>query len=173
MPRTVVPVSGRSWAPWPMREGLTLIDEKRQLVLGPPGAACPGQAVPRPMCTCCSLPPAFTISGTQAGRSTQYPPGYANHPEPLGLVQRTTERLDAGVAGPLAQPIPRRLVNSSGTTSSKVVPGLMSKPVLANSRRGPLSPVGEICNAADLGLLGSATTPRTTCRSSGGAEASM
>jgi hypothetical protein len=45
--------------------------------------------------------------------------------------------------------------------SSNVVPGLMTRPVFANSRRGPL--VKEVWSAGYRGLIGSATTLSTTC----------
>ena len=55
-----------------------------------------------------------------------------------------------------------RLVNPAGTMSSNVAPGLKKRPVFANSRRGPL-PDRKVCSAGYSGLIGSATTPSTTC----------
>src|SRR5579872_3084657 len=57
-----------------------------------------------------------------------------------------------------------RLVNPAGTMSSNVAPGLKKRPVFANSRSVPwLSPDRKVCSAGYPGLIGSATTPSTTC----------
>src|SRR5258708_1773596 len=56
-----------------------------------------------------------------------------------------------------------RLVNRPGTMSSNVVPGLITRPVFANSRSGLPSPDRDVCSAGYPGLVGSATTPSTTC----------
>src|SRR5258708_12542733 len=55
-----------------------------------------------------------------------------------------------------------RLVNPPGTMSSNVAPGLKKRPVFAKSRRGPLTD-RKVCSAGYRGLIGSATTPSTTC----------
>jgi hypothetical protein len=58
--------------------------------------------------------------------------------------------------------------------SSNVVPGLITRPVFANSRGAPLpSPDSEVCSAGYRGLAGSATTPSTTCNGAAVALESM
>lgn len=58
--------------------------------------------------------------------------------------------------------------------SSNVVPGLITRPVFANSRNGPLpSPDRDACSAGYPGLAGSATTPSTTCNGAARALLSM
>ena len=78
------------------------------------------------------------------------------------LAQLLTTTRWLGVPGE-PHPMLSRLVNRAGTMSSNVVPGLMTRPVFANSRSGPLpSPDKEVCSAGYPGLIGSATTPSTT-----------
>lgn len=96
--------------------------------------------------------------GTHAGRSIQYPPATASHPPPPGLAQLLTTTIWLGAPHPMLS----RLVNRAGTMSSNAVPGLKKRPVFANSRRGPL-PDRKVCSAGYPGLIGSATTPSTTC----------
>src|SRR5215475_12689323 len=87
----------------------------------------------------------------------------ASHPPPPGLAQLLTSTIWLGVPG-LPHPMRSRLANRAGTMSSNLVPGLKKRPVFANSRSGPLpSPDREVPSAGYRGLIGSATTPSTTC----------
>src|SRR5690242_15021123 len=87
----------------------------------------------------------------------------ASHPPPPGLAQLLTSTLWLGVPG-APHPMRSRLANRAGTMSSNVVPGLKKRPVFANSRSGPLpSPDRAVPSAGYRGLIGSATTPSTTC----------
>src|SRR6185312_7479758 len=71
-------------------------------------------------------------------------------------------------------PILSRLVNGAGIMRSNVEPGLITRPVFANSRGAPLpSPDREVCSAGYPGLTGRATTPSTTCNGAAWALASM
>ena len=73
----------------------------------------------------------------------------------------------------MPQPMRALALSEVGSESSRDFPAFTTSPVFANSRVGPVSPVRPDCRAACLGLVGSATAPRTTSKESGSAWVSM
>ena len=88
--------------------------------------------------------------------------------------EMVTRRL--GWVTPLpSQPMDTMSLPSSGTTSSNVVPVLMTSPVFANSRTagsGSCAPP-DVPRAGVLLLVGNATTPSTISKSGGGGTWSL